>query len=167
MLISAGHSHRGRAFAMRHADALFTSITEMENARAELAAARAGAPDGDAVPIYGSGHLICRRTSREADEYHRYVVDELGHWDGLDELVALKSQNRTMPFASIRRFKERIISGGGTFAIRGSYDGVAEQFRQLQAAGLDGMAVALVDYLADLPALRDEVIPRLERLGLR
>ena len=29
------------------------------------------------------------------------------------------------------------------------------------------MAVALVDYIADFPALRDEVLPRLERLGLR
>jgi dimethylsulfone monooxygenase len=167
MLISAGHSHRGREFAVRHADALFTSITELENAPAELAAARSSAPDGAAVPIYGSGHLICRPTRKEADDYHQYLVYELGHWEGLDELVALKSQNRTMPFASIQRFKERIISGGGTFAVRGSYDEVAQTFKELHDAGMDGMAIALVDYIADFPAVRDEVLPRLERLGLR
>ena len=30
-----------------------------------------------------------------------------------------------------------------------------------------GMALNLIDYIGDFPALRDEVLPRLERLGLR
>ncbi len=34
-------------------------------------------------------------------------------------------------------------------------------------AGLDGMAVGLVNYIADMPVLRDEILPRMKRLGLR
>ena len=41
MLISAGHSHRGRSFAMEHADALFTAITEMRECARRAAARRA------------------------------------------------------------------------------------------------------------------------------
>lgn len=167
MLISAGHSHRGRAFAVRHADALFTSITEYENAAAELSAARAMSDDGESVPIYGSGHLICRTTRKETDEYYHHLVYDLGYWDGVENFVAQKTQNRTMPYTSIRALEERIISGGGTFLVRGDYDDVAQSFKQLHDAGMDGMAVALVDYIADFPALRDEVIPRMQRLGLR
>lgn len=167
MLISAGHSHRGRAFAMRHADALFTSLTELDNVEEELRMARASTDDGERVPIYGSGHLVCRPTRKEADDYYHYLVYELGAWDGVEEAVAKRMRNRTMPFASIERLKERIISGHGTFTVRGSYDDVAQTFNQLHGAGMDGMAIGLVDYIADFPALRDEVLPRMQRLGLR
>jgi dimethylsulfone monooxygenase len=32
---------------------------------------------------------------------------------------------------------------------------------------MDGMAIGLVDYINDFPALRDEVLPRMQHLGLR
>jgi hypothetical protein len=38
---------------------------------------------------------------------------------------------------------------------------------QLSEAGLDGMAVGLVNYIDEFPVVRDEILPRLERLGLR
>jgi len=166
-IISAGHSHRGREFAMRHAHALFTSITEIENAATEIAGARASAPAGTRVPIYASGHLICRPTRKECDDYYHYLVYECGDWESVDAVVATRLQNRVIPYASMQLLKERIISGGGTLLVRGSYDDVAETFRRLHEAGMDGMALNLIDYLADFPALRDEVLPRMERLGLR
>jgi len=166
MLISAGASHRGRAFAVHNADALFTAISNFETIEEELRVARALRPD-DRVPVYASGHLVCRPTTKEADEYYRYLVYELGYWEGVEEAVALRVQNRTVPYNSLQRLREQIISGNGTFAVRGSYDDVVAQFKALYERGLDGMAVALADYIEDFPPLRDEVLPRMERLGLR
>ena len=37
----------------------------------------------------------------------------------------------------------------------------------MSEAGLDGAAIGLVNYIDDMPALRDEILPRLEGLGLR
>ena len=37
----------------------------------------------------------------------------------------------------------------------------------LDEAGLSGMALILVNYVQEMPVLRDEVLPRLERLQLR
>jgi alkanesulfonate monooxygenase SsuD/methylene tetrahydromethanopterin reductase-like flavin-dependent oxidoreductase (luciferase family) len=167
MLISAGHSPRGRAFAIREADALFTSFTEIESLEGELRAARGSSSTGAAVPVYGSGHLITRPTAKECDEYYHHLVYELGHWDGVEEQVALRTQHRAVPVKSLQHLRERVISGNGTFCVRGGYDDVARTFKQLHDAGLNGMAVALVDYIADFSALRDEILPRLERLGLR
>jgi FMNH2-dependent dimethyl sulfone monooxygenase len=167
MLISAGHSHRGRAFAMEHTDALFTSITELENAPQELEMARTSHPSGREIPIYGSSHLVCRPTRAEADDYYHYVVYELGDWQGINESVESGMRNRVMPYASMERYKERQISGVGTFLIKGSYDDVAHTFKQLHEAGFDGMAVGMIDYLKETTILRDEIMPRLERLGLR
>jgi hypothetical protein len=49
----------------------------------------------------------------------------------------------------------------------GTYDEVASLFKRMSDAGLDGMAVGLVNYIDEFPILRDEILPRMERLGLR
>jgi alkanesulfonate monooxygenase SsuD/methylene tetrahydromethanopterin reductase-like flavin-dependent oxidoreductase (luciferase family) len=49
----------------------------------------------------------------------------------------------------------------------GDPDHVAGEFARLSAVGLDGLAVNFADYLAELPYFAQEVLPRLERLGLR
>lgn len=167
MLISAGHSLRGREFAMRHADALFTSITELENAAEEIRVARSLTEDAARIPVYASGHMICRPTRKEADEYFHYLVHELGDWNGLDAWIERLWAHRTMPYKSVESYKERLITGLGTFLVKGSYDDAAQTFSQLHDAGIDGMAVAFVDYLSDVPGLCHEIVPRLERLGLR
>jgi dimethylsulfone monooxygenase len=167
MLISAGHSHRGRAFGMEHADALFTAITEMRNAKEELRAARASNTSSEYVPIYGSSHLCARPTRKEADEYYHHVVYDLGDWSDMDELLPNWLRGRTMEVADITALKERIISGVGTFLVKGSYDDVVETYRQLHEAGLDGVAVGMFDYIADTERLREEILPRMERIGLR
>lgn len=167
MLISAGHSHRGRAFAVNNANALFTSISEIDNATIELAGARASAPDGDAVPIYGSCHLVTRKTKKETEEYYHHLVYEIGAWENMDEKIAVATANRTVPYASIDRLKERIISGSGTHLIKGDYDEVAAYFKRLYDSGFNGMAVSMIDYIPEFETFRDEIVPRLERMGLR
>ena len=67
----------------------------------------------------------------------------------------------------MKKIKERLISGLATYAVIGSPDKVAATFKTLSDAGLDGMAVGFVNYLNDLPLIRDEVLPRMERLGIR
>ena len=37
----------------------------------------------------------------------------------------------------------------------------------MSRAGVRGIAISFVNYLDDLPFFRDEVLPRLERMGLR
>ena len=60
-----------------------------------------------------------------------------------------------------------MIFASGTYPLVGSYDDVVEAFRQMAEAGMDGVALGMVNYIDDLPAVRDEVLPPMERLGLR
>ena len=60
-----------------------------------------------------------------------------------------------------------MLAAAGTYPIVGGYDDVVDEFRRMSEAGLDGIAIGLVNYIGDMPALRDEILPRLERLGLR
>jgi alkanesulfonate monooxygenase SsuD/methylene tetrahydromethanopterin reductase-like flavin-dependent oxidoreductase (luciferase family) len=64
------------------------------------------------------------------------------------------------------KLKERLISGAG-FPVIGSYDDAVEIFQRLSAAGLNGLACGMINYKNDFPGIRDELLPRLERVGLR
>lgn len=165
LLISAGNSAAGRAFAARHADCLFTSAREIGDLPDKVADLRR--QSGGNAGIYASGHLICRPTRKETEEYYHYIVHEMGDWEAADYTVAIRTRGGSTSGPKLARMKEAVISGTGTFPVVGSYDEVAETFRRISEAGIDGMAVGLVNYIDDMPALRDEVLPRLQRLGLR
>jgi len=168
MLMSAGSSPAGRSFAIKHTDCLFMTITEDAKIVSDIASVRS-LPGADKVGLYASGHLLCRPTAKETQEYYHYLVREKGDWEAAERIIAKRAAGNSQSLSPelMRRMKERVISGGATFPVIGSYDEVAEKFLRLSQAGLDGMALILVNYVREMPALRDEVLPRLERLKLR
>lgn len=167
LLISAGNSAAGRAFAARHVDCLFTGIFDLEAVAGEVATVR-GTPGARAdLGVYASGHMVARPTAREAEEYYRYVVYEMGDWEAGRHAAAIRTKGRETPFDKLKELEARMIGGVGTFPFIGSYDDLAETFRKLSEAGIDGLALGLVNYITDFPHMRDEILPRLERLGLR
>lgn len=61
----------------------------------------------------------------------------------------------------------RFAGGHGGFPIIGSPDDVANELAQISADGFDGYAFSFVNYADELPFFAAEVLPRLERRGLR
>jgi alkanesulfonate monooxygenase SsuD/methylene tetrahydromethanopterin reductase-like flavin-dependent oxidoreductase (luciferase family) len=81
------------------------------------------------------------------------------------------ARSRTDPEGVRRRsgnspIERRALARGAYCAI-GDPDAVAREFSRLRLIGLDGLALNFVDYLQELPYFAAEVLPRLERLGLR
>jgi alkanesulfonate monooxygenase SsuD/methylene tetrahydromethanopterin reductase-like flavin-dependent oxidoreductase (luciferase family) len=78
---------------------------------------------------------------------------------------------RTDPEGLLRRSgtnrMERRVLARGAYCAIGDPDAVTRELAGLHAAGFDGLALNFVDYLAELPYFAAEVLPRLERLGLR
>ena len=164
LLVSAANSPVGRQFAAKQTDCLFMMIGELDTLADEIRTYRGVArPD---APVLASGHMVARPTRKEAEEYYEYVVRELGDWDIVDDVARRRTQGRVTPMATMKRLKERLISGTGTYPVVGSYDDVVAAFMRMSDAGLGGMAVGMFDYLAEFPTLL-EVIERLKRLGLR
>jgi alkanesulfonate monooxygenase SsuD/methylene tetrahydromethanopterin reductase-like flavin-dependent oxidoreductase (luciferase family) len=83
LVMSAGFSPKGRDFAAQAADALFTTMTDLEQAPAMLAnvVSHAAKHERD-LPIYAMGHVVCRPTRREAEEFYYYFAEELADADG-------------------------------------------------------------------------------------
>jgi alkanesulfonate monooxygenase SsuD/methylene tetrahydromethanopterin reductase-like flavin-dependent oxidoreductase (luciferase family) len=49
----------------------------------------------------------------------------------------------------------------------GSPDRIATELADLSRSGVRAIAFSMINYLNELPLFRDEVLPRLERLGVR
>jgi dimethylsulfone monooxygenase len=166
MLISAGASPEGRGFAARHVDCLFTSIRDASGLKSNIEGIRAMG-QGREFGLFASGHVICRQTRKQAEEFYDYIVHEHGDWEAAESAAKIRLKGREGRYDEIRNFKERLISGLGTYMLFGSYDEVAEHISRLSESRLDGMALGLVNFITEIPHLRDGLFPRLERLGLR
>jgi FMNH2-dependent dimethyl sulfone monooxygenase len=165
MLVSAGNSPVGRDFALRRADCVFMGVREIDALAPEIADMRRMAP---APRMYfGCGNLICRPTRKQADEYYHYLIHEMGDWAAVEHALSIRKKGVASSAELPTHTAERMLAATGTYPIVGGYDDVVEEFRRMSDAGLDGIAIGLVNYIDDMPMLRDEIIPRMERAGLR
>jgi len=168
MLISAGNSPEGRGFATRHVDSMFVTVFDLDKLPQTIQPVREMARAANReIGVFGSGHVIARATAKEAREFHHYIVHEMGDWAAAEHAAIIRTRGRETPQAALQDLKSRLISGLATYPLIGSYDEVASMLARISDAGIDGMALGLVNYITELPHLRDGVLPRLERMGLR
>jgi dimethylsulfone monooxygenase len=170
VIMNAGASPTGQEFAIRNCDALFSTTTQLtlDSAAERVGAAKQKARDqGRELGVYTVGVVTCRPTQREAEEYYRHAIIDNADWSAVDSILAKKHITRAThgeKFDGIRRDQ---ANGMGGLPIIGDPDKVAQDLARLSQAGFTGIALSLVNYLEELPFFCDEVIPRLERMGLR
>ena len=174
LTMNAGGSGEGRRFALRNCDAWFTTvqlpsllIAELDEASRVVTSAKAeGLANGREIDVYTVGVVLCRPTRAEAEAYHRYVTEDCADWSAVDTMIAMRGrQNR--PPEELERLRKVFVNGSGGLNLIGSPDDIAVAIAAISAAGFSGIAVSLVNYADEFPYFRDEVLPRLVRLGLR
>jgi dimethylsulfone monooxygenase len=115
------------------------------------------------------GHVICRPTQQEADEYYRHAFIDNADWGAVERMMALRNLTRNSltaeEYAAKRHYFAANAIGGYPFV--GTPDKVADELANLSCADVSGIAFSLVNYVEELPYICDEVLPRLVRLGLR
>ena len=170
-VINAALSERGRAFACRNCDGLLTSIdvsNSSVDAAAQIAAVKATArASGNDIELFMPGSVICRSSKREAEEYFHHAVVENADWDAIDKIIELRGHKAETADERARLRRSYTAGTGGSFAPLGDPDSVAAEFARAAESGLAGLAISFVNYLEEFPYFRDEVLPRLVRLGLR
>lgn len=175
ILMNAGRSPQGRAFAVRNCDALFTqpgnagfdpvgleaATTLLQQTRAQAAAV------GRTIDLYTNGYVCCKPTLAQAQDYLRYVCEENADWQAIDNMMGMRGLLDGLSPEEADRARRRWATNSGGFSIVGDPDMVAEQFATISRIGYSGIAFTLVHYADDLPYLAAEVLPRLEKLGVR
>jgi FMNH2-dependent dimethyl sulfone monooxygenase len=172
MIVSAGNSDRGREFAARNSDMMFTGIrTEEDEVGADVASLKAlAAAHGRDIGMFTNCYVVCRPTAKEADEYHHYYAVEMADEGAVESLVARRARRGMfdhLPNEMKRNLRQRAAGGNGAYPIVGDPDEVAARLVRLNEAGIDAFAMGFANYLEHLPYFRDEVLPRLERAGVR
>jgi FMNH2-dependent dimethyl sulfone monooxygenase len=174
ILMNAGSSPVGQAFALRNCDAFFVATAGSRtslDANAKKVAEVKGAAHilGREIEIYTVGQVICRPSQQEAENYYRHAIIENADWGAIDGMLANKNITpQTIPpeeYAAKRRYFAANAIGGYPFV--GTPDRVAQELETISRAGVRGIALSFVNYLLELPYFCDEVLPRLVRLGVR
>jgi alkanesulfonate monooxygenase SsuD/methylene tetrahydromethanopterin reductase-like flavin-dependent oxidoreductase (luciferase family) len=175
LMMNAGASPAGRTFAVRNSDLHFDYCRTPQDSVARVRETKQLASAlGRSIQVWIPASIVCRRSQAEADDYARHCVDR-ADWNALDHQYALYAGNfgsRGRSTEENRRNRDgdparAVLGYGGSYSIRGDADRVARELAALHDAGFDGVAMGFVNYLDELPYFVQEVIPRLERMGLR
>ncbi|MCL6563028.1 MAG: LLM class flavin-dependent oxidoreductase [Firmicutes bacterium] len=161
--MNAGRSEAGRQFAVETVDCLFTGIENLDTADQVVAdVRRRAAAVGRPIDVYSVAYVVCRPTQKEAEDYlHYYAVEHR------DEASLEKFRTINPSEGDTNARLARWAAGHGGFPAVGDPDRVAEILARVHRAGYAGLALGFVNYLDELPYFCDEVMPRLERLGVR
>jgi dimethylsulfone monooxygenase len=171
VIMNAGASPVGQAFAIRNCDAFFlqASRTSLDETAQRVATAKSQATEqGRELGVYTVGVITCKPTKKEAEDYYHYSIVEHADWSAVDAILALKNITaQNTPPDKFQQMRTGYAQGMGGLPIVGDPDHIASQLIDLSKAGLTGVAVSLVNYVDELPFFCEEVLPRLERAGLR
>ncbi len=171
VIMNAGASATGQAFAVKNCDAFFLQASRTsldETAGFVRRAKQAAREQGGDIGCYTVGVVTCKPTMKAAEEYFHHCIVERADWSAVDGILALKDISpQTVPMAEYLLKRSQYAQGMGGLPIVGDPDHVAAQLADLSKAGLTGIAISLVNYLDELPYFCAEVIGRLERMGLR
>ena len=171
LIMNAGASPVGRAFAVKNCDAFFTqaSRTSMEETAQRVKDAKdAARQHGRDLDVYAVGVVTCRPTQKEAEEYYNYATIENADWSAVDGILGKKNISAaTVGEEEFQKQRHHYAHGLGGLLMVGDPDRIAQQLADLSRAGLRGIGFSFVNYLKELPFFCDEVLPRLERMGVR
>ena len=174
IIMNAGSSAVGQAFALKNCDAFFVatsgSRTSMAGNVEKVAEIKSQARGlGREIEVFTVGQVICRPTQKEAEEYYRHALIEEADWGAVDGMLALKDITpQKMPIEEFEKKRQYFAANAiGGYPYIGTPDRVADELANISRAGMRGIAVSFVNYLNELPFFCNEVLPRLERLGVR
>jgi alkanesulfonate monooxygenase SsuD/methylene tetrahydromethanopterin reductase-like flavin-dependent oxidoreductase (luciferase family) len=174
-VMSAGFSPKGRDFAAQAADVLFTTMTELPGAAMPANVAQHARKYGKQLRY--TRWALVPADAREAEEFFHYFAQDLADDEGQAYYRSRRGTTTGPSTAPVPRPLESRFTRAtgksffgaypGTYPFVGTPDDVAAEMERMSAAGLAGTSVAFLDYLQEIPYFVQEVLPRLERLGLR
>jgi dimethylsulfone monooxygenase len=171
-VMNAGGSERGRHFAAKYCDLVFTALGQpnFEQHKAQVDAYRRLAREeyGHEVGIWTSANIVQAETEAEARRLDQYIVREKGDWEAATfALDTLGLNAQTFSPEAIKHLKELWIAGWGSYPLVGAKEQVVEGLQMLSRMGLDGVLLSWPRYEEGMREFKDVTYPLLLQTGLR
>jgi len=169
VVMNAGSSGAGRGFAAKNCDFLFTVLIDLERGKQDVQSIKGiAAGFGRSIDVFTTSYVVLRSTRKEAQDYHEYYTTQMGDYAAVDHLMELQGLHaQSFPPEAFKLFRQRFLGGHGVYPLIGNADDVAQELAKISAAGFIGTTITFVNYVEEFPYFRDEVLPRVEKLGLR
>lgn len=172
-IMNAGGSPRGMRFAAEHSDLCFVVVQseDPEEISGQVESYKSMARDqfGRDVRVWTHTVVVQRDTDVEAEaELHRFSV-EYEDTESIDAWLRLQGAkgNSKLSADVLAAMRQRFAAGHGGFLLVGTPGTIAQRLEMLSSAGIDGVLLTWLDYDAGLAGFTQDVLPRLEKAGLR
>ncbi len=171
-IMNAGGSERGRHFACKYCDLVFTALgaPSFADNKAQIEAYRRLAREdyGREVAIWSSANIIQAETEADAQRYHDYIINEKGDWEAVSFALSTMGINaKTFPPEAMEHLKQFFIAGWGGYPLVGTKEQIIDGLKTLSAMGLDGVLLSWPRYEEGMREFRDVTYPLLMQSGLR
>ena len=181
-IMSAAQSGDGQAFAARVADIVFTTMHDVDTTRRtvahlqDLAAAHGRRPE-----VYVQTQFVCKPTRREAEEYAHYYAVEMADPDAIAYFSRQRTSTMSASTKSGSTEADHVLATNlagtqqlkypgmfiGMYPVIGTPDDIVAELQKISATGVAGSTLVFLNYLQELPYFVQEVLPRMQRVGLR
>ncbi|WP_433273276.1 LLM class flavin-dependent oxidoreductase [Pseudonocardia xinjiangensis] len=171
ILVSASGSPAGFSYAAKHSDIVFVSSPAGEDFDTAIAAMPAhvrsvkdaARAEGREVRVVINPTIVTAPTRDAAEARYRAISDHA-------DLESIRNFTGRHAEGDSRSWLEHSARGravGGHLHVVGSPADVADKLARLHESGIDGVQITFYDYLPELEFFGQEVLPLLEKAGLR
>lgn len=166
-VMNAAFSPRGHRFAAQYADIAFVSAFDPAGAQRKVAEIRAIAEEfGRELQVWMAAGVICADTDRAVASLvaqYQQAADEPAIGNSIEWTMG----GAQMPDGQRRQLAQSMATTVGSYPLIGSPQRIAEDIAALSAAGIDGLCLTWMNYDEGLPQFISDVMPLLERDGVR
>ncbi|SLK14310.1 LLM class flavin-dependent oxidoreductase [Arthrobacter sp. P2b] len=177
MVMSAGASPAGQAFAFKHANILFASVATVEQSAAVTPKLRANANAAgrEDLGLWSAAHIICKDTEKEAKEYVEYI-NEKGDYESALRYrnINLAGGGKSFDWDSLKSSDDpkqdetiKTWFRAGMLPLVGTPEMIVDGMLKLQESGITGICTGLVDYNEGLDRMNEQIFPLMRDAGLR
>jgi alkanesulfonate monooxygenase SsuD/methylene tetrahydromethanopterin reductase-like flavin-dependent oxidoreductase (luciferase family) len=173
-IMNAGGSERGRHFATKNCDLVFTGLRTFDfdvNAAHIKAYHRMAREEYNReVRAWGLAVIVQGETEKEARDFYNYFVHAKGDWDAAMNVVntmAAEINERDYPPERRKAMAEMFIAGWGGFPLVGTKEQIVDGLRMMSRLGLDGVLLSWPRFEQGMREFRDVTLPLLKQAGLR
>ncbi|MCK8671557.1 LLM class flavin-dependent oxidoreductase [Rhodococcus sp. HM1] len=168
LIMSAGASGKGLAFAAEHADVNFIQAPDLAGHAQKAEVVRQSAREfGREIAVMGMGYVVCADTEKEAQDYFDYYVNQRGDWEGAANMMGVAAANIEAMDMSTRAAMTSMVAGYTAQPLIGTPEQIVDKILGLSRAGLDGCTLSWVDYDEGIAQYQEQILPLLVEAGLR
>ncbi|CAB3733977.1 LLM class flavin-dependent oxidoreductase [Paraburkholderia rhynchosiae] len=171
-LINAGGSPRGMRYCAQHCDSAFIILGshEPQAVAAQIRKYKDLARNefGRDLKVWCYSYVSVAESLAQAQKYVDRYVTEFGDDEACENIVKeLGIQTGIMTPEQADNFRYHFKGGWAGFPLVGTPEMIADHLAMLSDAGMDGVCLSWLDYKAGIAQWNAEVMPLLERAGLR